>query len=112
MLVQVHGEETRSATSSEQSARDGRSVSQQETSAPAVFAAPITSLRCLTMIENYRRERIWRVLRCDRSAPGLGALGVLGFLFALNARLTTKTVRITTTSNAAVETAAAIRASA
>jgi len=44
--------------------------------------------------------------------PGPGARGVLGFLFALKARLTTKTVRVTTTSNAAVETAAAIRASA
>jgi hypothetical protein len=66
MLVQVHGEETKSATSTEQSARDGCSVSQRETGAPAVFAAPVTSVQCLTMIENYRRERIWRVLRGDR----------------------------------------------
>jgi len=66
MLVQPHGEETKSATSSEQSARDGCSVSQQETSARAVFAPPVTSVRCLTVIENYRSELIWRVMRGDR----------------------------------------------
>jgi hypothetical protein len=66
MLVQLHGEETRSVRSSEQSARNGCSVSQQETSNPAVFAAPVTSVRCLTTIENYRSELIWRVMRGDR----------------------------------------------
>ena len=110
MLVQLHGQEARPDAASEQSARDGCSVSLQETSAREGRAA-------FTDVKR-RVNRSGVVMRCGRPRDRWHAnyrsepLREPGVLFALNAKLTTNTVSDTTTSNAAVETAAAIRASA
>lgn len=65
MLVQLHGQKTRPATANQQSAHDGCIVSLQETDRS----------------EDYRSERIWRLMQADPIVRhGLRRAGLSGWL--------------------------------